>query len=64
MGFTFLEGIADVAEFFIFVFQRPVYAGGETFHFPNQYAQLTAFYAFYLVPLQSWIFGMKYWESA
>jgi hypothetical protein len=54
MAFTFLDGAQNFANFFIYVIGHPV----------NIYAKQTKKYCFYLVSLQSWIFGMKYLESA
>ena len=64
MAFTFLDGAQNFAYFFISVYRNPVDVGEQTFHGVNIYAFETAIYCFYLVSLQSWIFGMKYLESA
>ncbi len=62
--FIILEAAQDFASFFIWTFAKPIYFGGQTLHSVNMYAYQTSKYCFLLVSLQSWFFGMKYWESA
>ncbi len=64
MAFTFLDGAQNFAYFFISIYRHPIHVGDQTFYCENVYAAQTALYCFYLVSLQSWIFGMKYLESA
>ena len=64
MAFTFLDGAQNFASFFIYVYMHPILVGGQTFYGVNIYAYQTTNSCFYLVSLQSWIFGMKYLESA
>jgi hypothetical protein len=64
MAFTFLDGVQNFASFFLEVYRHPVQVGEQTLYYENIYALLTLYYCFLLVSLQSWIFGMKYLESA
>ncbi len=64
MAFTFLNGAQNFAYFFINLYRHPVYVGSQTFYFANIYASELSNYWYYLVSMQSWIFGMKYLESA
>ncbi len=38
LTFTILYGTQDLANFFIFVFAKPIYVGGETLHSVNMFA--------------------------
>ncbi len=64
MAFTFVDGAQDFATFFIFAYRHPILVGDKVYHTANFYANQTVFYCFLMVSLQSWIFGMKYLESA
>ncbi len=64
MAFTFLDGAENFASFFISKYRHPILVGDLTFHCINIYANQTETYCYYMVSLQSWIFGMKYLESA
>ncbi len=64
MAFTFLDGAQNFATCFIYVYRHPIHVVDQTFYCANMYAAETTTYCFYLVSLQSWIFGMKYLESA
>ncbi len=64
MALTFIDGAIDFALFFILVYLHPVIVRGQTYQVFNIYAFETALYCYYMVSLQSWIFGMKYLESA
>ncbi len=64
MAFTFLDGAQNFAQFFVYVYLHPINVGEKTYYSENIYASQTTFYCYYLVSLQSWIFGMKYLESA
>lgn len=64
MGFTFLDGAQNFAIFFVTAFMHPIYVNGHPYFSASQYALLTLNNCFYLMSLQSWIFGMKYLESA
>jgi hypothetical protein len=64
MAFTFVDGAINFAFLFVYVYVHPVLVGGNVNHVVNMYAFQTTSYCYYLESLQSWIFGMKYLESA
>jgi hypothetical protein len=64
MAFTFLDGAQFFACYFISLNAHPIYADGQTFQVVNFHASQTQVYCYTLISLQSWIFGMKYLESA
>ncbi len=64
MAFTLLDGAQNFTLFFFSAHRRSIYLDGQTHYFINMYASQTATFCYYLVSLQSWIFGMKYLESA
>ncbi len=64
MAFTFVDGAQNFAKFLIYVYRHPLLVGEKTYMFVNFFAIQTTSYCYYYVSLQSWIFGMKYLESA
>ena len=65
MAFTFATGVVDSAVFMIFGFRTIIVtADGKEHHAGNEYANLTNNYLFMMLPLQGWIFGMKYLQGA
>ncbi len=64
MAFTFIDGAQNFASFLIHLFNQTVHADNQAFYALNFYASQTEDYCYFLVSLQSWIFGMKYLESA
>lgn len=64
MFFTFLDGAQDFATIFISTFTHQINIDGQNLSVMNIYALTTASYTYYLVSLQTWIFAMKYLESA
>jgi hypothetical protein len=64
MAFTFTDGVQNLAFFFISLYMHPIQFDGETLLAVNIYANQTTNFCYYLVSLQSWIFGMRYLESA
>jgi hypothetical protein len=64
MAFTFFDGSYQFSMFFINGFRHSYVVAGKTHHSVNMYADLAATYCYNLVSLQSWIFGMKYLQSA
>ena len=63
MGFTIGLGLQNAATFVIFMFPTE-YRTPDNFALPNFYAIATCIFFFFLLSLQTWIFGMKYLESA
>ncbi len=64
MVFTFFDGAQNIASFFIQVYVHPVIVDGQTLPGVNIYANQSVSYCYYFLSLQSWIFSMKYLESA
>ncbi len=64
MAFTFLDGAQNFAYFFISIDRHLVLFGDQTLYVVNIYASQTINCCFLMVSLQTWIFGMKYLESA
>jgi hypothetical protein len=64
MAFTLLDGAQFFFTYFIFAYSQSLQIGDQKVQALNPYAYLTAYYAFYLVSLQPWFFGIKYLESA
>lgn len=64
MAFTFIMGATNLSLFFISKFRFSYIVAGQTRYSENFYAFQTANYCYYLVTLQSWVFGMKYLESS
>ncbi len=64
IAFTFLDGAIKLSFFLILVNVHPVFVDGQPNYFANFYVYQTVNYFYLLVSLQSWIFGMKYLESA
>jgi hypothetical protein len=56
MAFTFVDGLQYLANTIILAKDLNIEI--------NECANLIATYCFYLVSLQTWVFAMKYWDSA